>query len=80
MAQFEVIGYAIAAFVIYVLYGAAYRLYFSPVAKFPGRKLAALTFWYEIYYDTIKSGSYVWEIEKMHQEYGLSVAKLACIY
>ena len=47
-----------------------YRLYLSPIAKFPGRKLAALTLWYEFYYDVIKGGQYVWEIEKMHQKYG----------
>ena len=64
------IQWAMAAALLYTLYGAFYRLYLSPVAKFPGRKLAALTFWYEFYYDVIKGGAYVWEIKKMHQEYG----------
>lgn len=31
---------------LYLLYTVAYRLFLSPVSKFPGRKLAALTFWY----------------------------------
>lgn len=39
----------IAAVILYTVYGAIYRLYLSPVAKFPGPKLAALTFWYEFY-------------------------------
>ena len=31
---------------LYLLYTVFYRVVLSPVAKFPGRKLAALTFWY----------------------------------
>lgn len=49
----------IAAVILYTVYGAIYRLYLSPVAKFPGPKLAALTFWYELYFDIVKHGSYV---------------------
>ena len=62
--------YGFAAVLAWGLYGAFWRLYLSPVAKFPGRKLAALTFWYEFYYDVIKGGAYVYEIEKMHKEFG----------
>ncbi len=61
---------AAAVFLLWILGGAIYRLYLSPLAKFPGRKLAILTLWYEFYYNAIKGGRYVWEIEKMHQEYG----------
>ncbi|KAL1856024.1 hypothetical protein Plec18170_003892 [Paecilomyces lecythidis] len=47
-----------------------YRLYFSPLAKFPGPKLAALTLWYEFYYDVVLSGQYVFHIRDLHKEYG----------
>ncbi|KAI1881226.1 hypothetical protein JX265_000052 [Neoarthrinium moseri] len=49
---------------------AIYRLYFSPLAKFPGPKLAALTSLYAGYYDVIRGGQYVWIVEEMHRKYG----------
>ena len=48
-----------------------HRLFFSPIAKFPGPKLAAVTSWYELYYDVIKKGKSPFEIEKMHDKYGM---------
>lgn len=56
-----------------VVYGfslAIYRLLFSPIARFPGPKLAALTNLYEFYYDFIGNGKYIFQIEKMHEKYG----------
>jgi hypothetical protein len=61
---------AISAAVVYVLTGGIYRLYLSPISKFPGPKLAALTLWYEFYYDVVRNGRYMWEIEKMHEKDG----------
>ena len=59
------------AVVLYTAYGAIYRIYLSPVAQFPGPRLAALTFWYEFYFDVIRRGSYVWKIQDMHKTYGI---------
>ncbi|KAI9367409.1 putative cytochrome P450 [Aspergillus egyptiacus] len=57
----------------FALYGAAlviYRLYLHPLARFPGRKIAAATGWYEFYHEVIRGGMYVHEVKKMHEEYG----------
>ncbi|KAH6693344.1 putative cytochrome P450 [Leptodontidium sp. MPI-SDFR-AT-0119] len=59
-----------AVFCLYVSGLAVYRLYLSPISKFPGPKLAAVTLWYEFYYDVIKTGTYMAEIKKMHEKYG----------
>lgn len=40
------------ALAIYLVVGAIYRLYLSPVSKFPGPKLAALTLWYAVFQDS----------------------------
>lgn len=60
----------IAAIAAAGLATAIYRLYFHPLSEFPGPKLAALTTWYEGYYDIVHRGRYLWEMEKMHKKYG----------
>ena len=50
----------------------AYRLFWSPLSKFPGPKLAAATYLYEGYYDVIKRGKYTFKIRDLHAQYGQS--------
>ena len=47
---------------------AIYRLFFDPLAKFPGPKLAALTRYYEAYYDVVQNGQYTYKIDQLHRE------------
>ncbi|KAL8866610.1 MAG: hypothetical protein Q9174_006198 [Haloplaca sp. 1 TL-2023] len=56
--------------VVYFIIVVIYRLYFSPLAKFPGPRLAASTLWYEYYYDVMKRGRYTWKIAELHSQYG----------
>jgi hypothetical protein len=55
---------------LYCIAGVIYRLYLSPLAKFPGPKLAAATLWYEAYYDVVKKGQYTFKIRELHKKYG----------
>jgi cytochrome P450 len=61
---------AVVISTLYVIGLAVYRLYLHPLAKFPGPKIAALTVFYEFYFDGIKRGRYTFEIERMHEKYG----------
>ena len=62
----------VGAWVVYGSWLGIYRLFLSPLAKFPGPKLAALTQWYEVYFDMVKKGGgqFPFEIKRMHNKYG----------
>ncbi|KAI1178015.1 cytochrome P450 [Nemania sp. FL0916] len=49
-----------------------YRLFFSPLARFPGPKLAATSTLYEAYYDLIHKGGgqMAFKIKELHEKYG----------
>lgn len=61
---------AAVALTCYCICRCIYILYLHPLSKFPGPKLAAIGSLYEFYYDVIKDGQYLWEIERMHRRYG----------
>ena len=54
-----------------------YRLFYASVAKFPGPRLAAVTYFYEFYYDVWLEGQYTWKIQDLHKQYGMSLSLLA---
>lgn len=59
-------------FLFYFVGLGVYRLCFSPIAKFPGPKLAAATYLYELYYDVVKRGKYTFKIRDLHAKHGQS--------
>lgn len=70
-----VILFAALSFLFYLISLAIYRLFFHPLAQFPGPKLAAITRYYEAYYDVWKNGRYIFKIGEMHQKYGTNYVR-----
>ncbi|KAF1994629.1 cytochrome P450 [Amniculicola lignicola CBS 123094] len=64
------LAYGVAAYVLYLVGLCVYRLLFHPLAKFPGPKLAAVTSWYEAYYEIVLKGQYSKKITQLHDIYG----------
>lgn len=65
-------GWRIAAYalIVYCATLVFYRLFFHPLAKFPGPKVAAISRWYEAYYDVVLGGKYTKKIAELHEIYG----------
>lgn len=51
-----------------------YRLYLSPIAKFPGPKFTAITSWCQFYHDVIRGGQFTFVIQQWHEKYGLALS------
>jgi hypothetical protein len=45
-------------------------LILHPLAKFPGPKYAAVTHYYQFYYDVVRRGRFPWKLKSLHQAYG----------
>lgn len=56
--------------ILYVGAVALYRVFFHPLHIYPGPFLAAVTDWYEAYYNIIKKGGLLVEIERLHKLHG----------
>lgn len=69
---FSLLRATLASLILYWLYLIVYRLYFAPEAKFPGPKLAAVTYLYEFYHDRLFAGRYVFKVQELHKQYGKS--------
>ncbi|KAI9036290.1 uncharacterized protein KD926_002108 [Aspergillus affinis] len=55
---------------LYLILQSIYRLISHPLRHIPGPKLAAISYFYEFYYNCVCGGKFLFEIERMHQVYG----------
>lgn len=77
--QLEIFA-AIAALLLWSAGLCVYRLYLSPLAKFPGDRLAAISGWVETYYDVFQGGQLIFKLADWHAKYGepLVISKHVC--
>ena len=70
----EMLLVLVTSYLALCLYLTIYRLFFSPLAIFPGPTLAAISDWYDIYYDIFANGGQGGQsarhIEALHRQYG----------
>lgn len=72
MALLQILPTALLSSLLLAIAESVRRLFFHPLAHIPGPRLAALTWWYEFYFDAIQPGRYVFKIQELHKQYGTS--------
>lgn len=71
-------GILSALYVLYLVGVGVHRLFFSPYSKFPGSKLAGLTYGYMFYYDALGvKGQYIYKIQQLHEEYDSPIIRIS---
>lgn len=67
----DLLGYGLLLRALYCVGLVIWRLFFHPLSKFPGPRLAAVTRWYEFYYDVVRGGISVKRYPALHKQYGM---------
>ncbi|RAQ51113.1 hypothetical protein AFGD_003642 [Aspergillus flavus] len=70
MTLFQVVETSFILLALWTSVEAIRRLFSHSLSHIPGPRLAALTWWYEFYYDAVQSGQYVFKIQELHKQYG----------
>ncbi|KAK5989521.1 Cytochrome P450 monooxygenase astJ [Cladobotryum mycophilum] len=65
----QVFSLALGLFIAHTLANAIYRLWFHPLAKFPGPRLNAVLYWPYLYSNHVQ-GSWVRKVSELHRKYG----------
>ncbi|KAF1956651.1 cytochrome P450 [Byssothecium circinans] len=75
MERVRQIGWGVVAvsstYIVFWILRAIYRLFFHPLARYPGSKVAAVSKpWYEWYWNFHQKGMLLFEIERLHERLG----------
>lgn len=71
-AKIPSLWYFGAAALFYQFVTVILRVYFSPLSKFPGPKIAAATAWYEGFFDLYKA-NFPEVLDALHDQYGTNM-------
>lgn len=74
----HLVGYGIIVSTLYYVGLVIWRLYFHPLSKYPGPRLAAATRWYEFYDDVIRGGVTSQRYPALHKRYGMHCDVYRC--
>ncbi|KAI0972013.1 cytochrome P450 [Xylaria arbuscula] len=67
---FPAVSLLLMAYFTWGIYIGVYRVTSHPLSGIPGPRLAAISYWYEAYYEVVLGGHYFKRIKDMHREYG----------
>lgn len=67
----QALGVLFLSWLTYLVGLVIYRLYFHPLAKFPGPKYAAISRWHEYYHEVVRKGQFTFVIQDYHKQYGM---------
>lgn len=70
MSPWSLVLSLLAIYCFYGIWLAIYRLFLSPLSRFPGPKLAAATGWYQSYYELVTWAKGHFKIKDLHDKYG----------
>jgi hypothetical protein len=66
----QAVAWVAGALTCYAIVTVVRRLYFHPLSRIPGPKLAAATQCYEMYFDLVQKARMPWQLEALHATYG----------
>ncbi|KAJ5719775.1 benzoate 4-monooxygenase cytochrome P450 [Penicillium malachiteum] len=66
----QMIGSLLLVIRLKAVWTVVYNLFFHPLKNFPGPTLAAATYLYEYWFEIFRGGTYLFEVERLHEIYG----------